>query len=182
MPCIVCTALLLTPSGYIISEVKQKLPIYLVLKKCGQVQLRLFADTRHASTWLIYHNALPQWWEMGTQDYLALQGFTHRQCRARGTANALVVPYYLNRLMGDSLELMPLDSPLFGDVIEKVAWLIMTMVNISGEGRYTMGIPGEAWRAMVVAWELMPETRDLVGHRVLPNDRRHNHHELRVLC
>lgn len=123
---------------------------------------RLFAGTRFATTWVIYHDALSQWWEKGeggAQEYLASRGFAHRQWRARGATNDLVAPHYRNCLMGDSPELMPLDSSLFGDLIQKVAWLVVTTGHMEGDDRYTMGTPDEAWRAMVDAWDLVPEER-----------------------
>ena len=86
-------------------------------------------------------------------------GFVNCQWRARGATNDVVAPYYRDRLMGDSPELMPLDSSLFGDLIEKVAWLVVTTANVTDGERYTMGTPDEAWRAMVTAWELVPEAR-----------------------
>ena len=119
---------------------------------------KLFADTRFASTWVIYHDALPQWWERSAQAHIRERGFEHRQWRARGATNAAVATHYRDRLMGDSPELMPLDSSLFGDLINKVAWLV---VSTAGEGdeAYSMGTPNRAWRTMVDAWELVPEAR-----------------------
>ena len=84
---------------------------------------RLFAGTRHANTWCFYHDALSQWWEKGeggAQEYLASRGFANRQWRARGATNDKIDKNYHNKLMGDSPELMPLDSSLFRDLIEKV--------------------------------------------------------------
>ena len=46
---------------------------------------------------------------------------TTRQWWERGTANDDIVPHYKNKLMGNSPELMPLDSNLFGDLIESDA-------------------------------------------------------------
>ena len=40
---------------------------------------RIFADTRYASSWIIYHDALPQWWETAAQLYIASRGFADRQ-------------------------------------------------------------------------------------------------------
>ena len=60
--------------------------------------------------------------------------------------------------MGDSPELMPLDSSLFCDLINKVAWLVVTTAGM-GDERYSMGTPDRAWRTMVDAWELVPEAR-----------------------
>ena len=120
---------------------------------------KLFADTRFASTWVIYHNALPQWWERSAQDHIRERGFEHRQWRARGATNAAIATHYRNRLMGDSPELMPLDSSLFGDLINKVAWLVVSTAGAGDEERYSMGTPDRAWRTMVDAWELVPEAR-----------------------
>lgn len=59
--------------------------------------------------------------------------------------------------MGNSPEPMLLDSLLFGDLIEKITWSVVTMVIRMGEERYTTGTPDEAWRAMLAAWELVSE-------------------------
>ena len=123
---------------------------------------RLFADTRFKNTWCIYHDALSQWWERGkggAQEYMASRGFANRQWRARGGTNDRVAAYYKDRLMGDSPELMPLDSSLFGDLIEKVAYLVVSTASNAGEDRFSMGTPDEAWRAMTAAWELVPDER-----------------------
>ena len=61
--------------------------------------------------------------------------------------------------MGDSPELMPLDSSLFGDLIEKVALLVVSTAHMEGDEKYTMATPDEVWRTMVAAWELIPEER-----------------------
>ena len=122
---------------------------------------RLFADTVFAKSWFIYHDALPQWWEKEAQDYLRERGFEERQWRARGDTNENVAGHYVNKLMGDSPELMPLDSSLFSDLIEKVAWLVMATTSLPEGRRYSMGTPDEAWKTMVDAWEEVPEARIL---------------------
>ena len=80
----------------------------------------LFADTRYSTTWWIYHDALAQWWEKSAQEHIKARGFEFRQWHADDTINSQIARHYRNRLMGDSPELMPLDSSLFGDLIEKV--------------------------------------------------------------
>ena len=97
---------------------------------------RIFADTRYANSWIIYHDALPQWWETAAQRYIASRGFADRQWRARGDTNDRIANWYRNKLMGDSPELMPLDSSLFGDLIEKVAYLVVTTASNTGEDRF----------------------------------------------
>lgn len=51
---------------------------------------RLFKGTAHEHAWKIYHDALPQWWEKGAQDYIRSRGFADRQCRASGLTNKLI--------------------------------------------------------------------------------------------
>ena len=122
---------------------------------------RLFADTRFRDTWLIYHDALPQWWESAAQEYIASLGFGDRQWRARGATNELVASHYRHRLMGDSPELMPLDSSLFGDLIQKVAWLVVSTKEETSNAKYSMATPDATWQTMVDAWEFIPEARIL---------------------
>jgi hypothetical protein len=122
---------------------------------------RLFADTRFKNTWTIYHDALPQWWERRTQEYIGEQGFADRQWRSNGETDLLIANHYRGKLMGDSPELMPLDSSLFSDQIEKVAWLVVSTAALSEEERYSMATPNQAWRTMVAAWSQVPEKRIL---------------------
>ena len=82
---------------------------------------RLFADTPFSSNWKIYHDALPQWWEKGAREHMRKLGFADRQWMATGPTNNLVSSRYRNGLMGDSPELMPLDSSLFNDLIEGIS-------------------------------------------------------------
>ncbi len=119
----------------------------------------LFVDTRFAKTWMIYHDALSQWWEKEAQEYIKSKGMFDRQWRARGATNDFLPPYYRDKLMSDSPELMPLDSSLFGDLVEKVAELVTLTVLLSEEEKYSMATPDKAWRTMVDAWTQVPESR-----------------------
>ena len=116
---------------------------------------RLFSDTRFANTWFIYHDALPQWWEKGVQDHIRERGFENCQWRARGEMNLHVASHYRGRLMGDSPELMPLDSSLFGDLIEMVARLVVTTKSLGDGERFSMATPNLAWKTITAAWELV---------------------------
>ena len=120
---------------------------------------RLFADTRYKHTWKIYHDALPQWWEKGAQDHLQERGSADRQWRASGPTNDNIARYYRDKLMGDSPELMPLDSSLFGDLIENVAWLVIATKNLPEIERCSMATPDKAWATMCQAWEQVPEAQ-----------------------
>ena len=61
--------------------------------------------------------------------------------------------------MGDSPELMPLDSSLFSDHIENVAKLVVYTAKLPVEERYTMGTPDRAWRTIVAAWSQLSGER-----------------------
>ena len=112
---------------------------------------RLFADIPFANTWKIYHDALPQWWEKGAQEHMKARGFYDRQWMARGETNAKV-GRYKNKLMGDSPELMPLDSSLFSDLIEGIALHVVATAKLPKGEKYSMGTPDEAWRTMIEVW------------------------------
>ena len=76
-----------------------------------------------------------------------------------------MVPNYVGKLMGDSPEMTLLDSLLFCDLIEKVAWLVVSTARLDGDEKYTMTTPNQAWRIMVASWEMVPEERIVVGVR-----------------
>ena len=120
---------------------------------------RLFADTRFANTWCIYHDALAQWWEVATQQYIASRGFRDRQWRSNAETDKVISKYYVGKLMGDSPELMPLDSSLFSDQIENVARLVVGTSSLAEEERYTMATPNKAWTTMVAAWTMLKSDR-----------------------
>ena len=122
---------------------------------------RLFADTRWKNSWKIYHDALPQWWERRTQEYIEERGFKDRQWRANSDTDLLIAKHYRGKLMGDSPECMPLDSSLFSDQIEKVAELVVSTASLPDDEKYSMGTPDKAWRTMVDAWTQVPEQRIL---------------------
>ncbi len=63
--------------------------------------------------------------------------------------------HYQDKLMGDSPELQPLESNLFCDQIEKVAWLLVTTAKIEGNNKYSMTMPDKVFRTMVAAWDLV---------------------------
>ena len=60
---------------------------------------------------MICHDALNQYWEAGAPDYLKTRGFGPERRARRMKASR-----YAGRLVGNSPELMPLDSNLFADL------------------------------------------------------------------
>jgi hypothetical protein len=117
---------------------------------------RLYKDTPWEKTWVIYHDALSQWWDPASQGLLGKLGMAKRQIRAWGPTSAAeltvtefneagevkkvhtIVNKYRFKLMGDSPEFMPLDRHLFNDL--KLA----TKRNVS----LTRGLPDNDKRKM----------------------------------
>ena len=77
---------------------------------------RLFEGTKYEHSFVIYHDALKQWWEPEAQAHLLTHGIgPERQLCIRGDTNDAVAKHYVNKLVGDSPEFCPLDSNLFSD-------------------------------------------------------------------
>ena len=49
---------------------------------------RLYAGTRWANSWVVYHDALSVWWDPGAQALMRKLGMADRQVRARGPTAA----------------------------------------------------------------------------------------------
>ena len=97
-------------------------------------------------------------WEKATQDYLASRGFADCQWKSNADTELLIPERYAGKLIGDSPELLPLDSSLFSDHIKNVAKLVVYTSRLPAGERFTMATPDEAWRTMVHAWtKLDPE-------------------------
>jgi hypothetical protein len=75
-----------------------------------------FAGTPYADSWVIGHDALSQFTEKGAQEYLTRRGFgPDRLLGPRGSTNEGT--RYERRAVGDSPELMPLDTNLLSDLV-----------------------------------------------------------------
>ena len=83
---------------------------------------RLFTNTPFKDIWVMYHDALSQWWSKEAQEHLRLNhaGFHNRQIRGLGFTNEET--RYEGSLPGDTPEYMPLDSNLFSDLETAVRW------------------------------------------------------------
>ena len=68
----------------------------------------------------------------------------------------------MNKLMGDSPELMPLDSSLFNDLIEGVALHVVGTTTLPKGERYSMGLPDDAWRTMCEVWSRAPSSERII--------------------
>lgn len=129
---------------------------------------RLFADTPFASTWVIYHDALTQWWEKGTQDHLLSLGFPpSRQMCCQGETNkgTKAEPNrYEGKLVGDSPELDPCDSNLFSDFEVSMAQHVAATCELAADDpkRFKVGTPEELSRTMERVWQVCPSSERIV--------------------
>ena len=123
----------------------------------------MFADTPYASCWMMYHDHLSQWWEKGAQDYIASLGFKDRQVRCVGITNAGT--RYEGNLVGNSPELMPLDTHLFNDLKKGVVDHVVATGHLppGDPDKFSMGTPKELWSAMTRVWEYTPTSHRIVS-------------------
>ena len=128
---------------------------------------RAFADTPYAHNWIIGHDALGQYWEPRALAYLESKGFP--PCRllcAQGSTNRGT--RYADKLVGNSPELMPLDSNLFADLeyAIKQHCAITHDLHKDDPRKFCLGTPRQVWSAMIRSWEMIPQ------HRVAQDIRR----------
>ena len=88
--------------------------------------------------------------------------------RAFGETNSKLTKYYIDKLMGDSPELMPLDSSLFNDLIEMIARHVCSTfhvphrekgADVTSTSKYSMATPADAWRCMSTIVMQLPSER-----------------------
>ena len=114
---------------------------------------RLFAGTRHADDWVIYHDALGSWWTKAAQQRIEDRGMKDRQCRSLGPTNKGT--RYFGKLVGNSPELMPLDNNLFADLMAAVRWNMACTFFLPEDDprKFKRGTPAEAWKTLARSWE-----------------------------
>ncbi len=124
---------------------------------------KIYANTPHANTYLIFHDALATWWEADAQAYLAQKGFAHRQLRCLGATNA--GNRYKGKLTGDTPELCrALDSHGFADLTRSMRFhaSLSSVYPMGDPRRFNMGTPAEVWRTMVRCWQMEPTSERIV--------------------
>lgn len=116
-----------------------------------------YKGTTHEKDFLIYHDALSQWWEKGAQAYIKELGFEDRQLRCVGSTNE-GTRYHMG-LVGDSPELCrALDSHGFADLKNcmDLNSALSTAYPVGDQRRFNMGTPAEVFRSMSRCWLVAP--------------------------
>lgn len=74
-------------------------------------------NCRYADSFVLFHDALKQWWEPEAQAHLLEKHGIgpERQLCIQGDTNEAVAKHYRGKLVGDTPEFCPLDSNLFAD-------------------------------------------------------------------
>lgn len=123
---------------------------------------RAFADTPYADSFVLFHDALTQWWEKEAQDYLrdelgiGLDRQLHiYDADEESGADERVAKRYVGKLVGDRPELCPLDSNLFA-YYETAMRQNVAHTHIlphTHEEKFLLGTPAEVQRTMLRTWD-----------------------------
>ena len=122
-----------------------------------------FRGTPYSDTYVIAHDALSQFTESGAQKYLADKGFgPARLLGPSGDTNAGT--RYAKRAVGDSPELMPLDSNLFSDYsgAMKMHRAATWDLPVDDPLKFKFGTPAEVASTMRRVWEVCPTSERIV--------------------
>jgi hypothetical protein len=124
---------------------------------------KAYSGTDVADTFLIFHDALSQWWEKGAQAWLK-ENYGHgngnfhlRFLRAVGDTNKGT--RYENGLVGDTPELCRgLDAHGFADLSLAVNHncALSSVYAIDDPRRFHLGTPAQVWSTLTRCWEIAP--------------------------
>ena len=120
-----------------------------------------YAGSTHEHNFVIFHDALSQWWEPSAQEFMRSLGFQHRQVKCIGATNA-GRPRYANKLVGNSPELCrALDSHGFADLknaIDVNRALTCAVFPVGDARRFEMGTPSAVFSTMSRCWQVAPSS------------------------
>lgn len=123
-----------------------------------------FADTPYKDTWVLAHDALGQLWEPGTRDYLKSQEFDESQILAPQAGTSADIKHHKDRPVGNSPELMPLDSHLFADFKRAIIYNVASTAEYANDNpkKFKLGTPKEVFSSMQRAWKIHPTPERIV--------------------
>jgi hypothetical protein len=116
-----------------------------------------------ADTFIIFHDALSQWWEVEAQQYIKAKGFRDRQLRCLRNTNK--GNRYEGKLTGDSPEICRgLDAHGFADLKLSMAYhtSLSSKYDKADPRRFGMGTPTAVWETMRRCWEVEPTPARIV--------------------
>ena len=127
---------------------------------------RLFQDTLFANSFVLFHDALKEFWEKGAQEYLREKhkfGLDRLIC-IQGDTNDKVAAHYKGRLVGDTPELCPLDTNLFSDFETAMSQNLGHTDTLphSDPEKFLVGTPAEVQKTMLRSWEQAPTSERIV--------------------
>ena len=124
-----------------------------------------YRGSTHADDFMLYHDALSQWWEKDAQDLIERLGFKDRQVRCLGATNSTFARY-AGKLVGDSPELCRgLDSHGFADLLNAMDLniaLSCKMYPLGDKRRFETGTPAQMWETLRRCWQIAPTSERII--------------------
>jgi hypothetical protein len=124
---------------------------------------KLYAGTQYATTYMIFHDALPQWFEKEAQEYMSERGFKTRQVRNLNTANCET--RYNDTLVGNSPYCSRgTDSHGFAHLVGSVKFhcALSSVYPVGDLRRFQMGTPKDVWSTMLKCWTVAPTSEQII--------------------
>jgi len=128
--------------------------------------IRLFAGTPYSDSFVIFHDALKEWWEKEAQEHLLSKhgiGPSRQMC-LQGDSNDEVAKHYVGRLVGDSPELCPLDSNLFSyhEIAMRQNIAHTDILPHDHPEKFLTGTAAMVQKTMLRTWEMVPTSEQIV--------------------
>lgn len=121
-----------------------------------------YSGTDMADSFVIFHDGLSAWWEVGAQAHMTARGFKHRQIR-NITAN--IGTRYEAKVVGDSPEICRgLDSHGFADMKAAILKYVSysSLYEQDDPRRFILGTPEGVLSAIRRAWTVAPTSKRIV--------------------
>ena len=121
---------------------------------------------KRENSFMIYHDALKQFWEKGAREYISARGFADRILRIQTPFFENVVKRYQDGVVGDSPEMARgLDSYGFQDLELSIQFHVaLTSEYPDNDPRkFKLGTPTDVWNTMVRCWQTEPTSDRVIA-------------------
>jgi len=118
-----------------------------------------YRGSKRENSFMIYHDALKQFWEKGAREYIASKNFENRVLRIQEPFFKDVVKRYQDGVVGDSPEMARgLDSYGFQDLELSIQFHVALTSGYADNDprKFKLGTPNEVWNTMVRCWQIDP--------------------------
>ena len=122
--------------------------------------------TQRENDFMIYHDALKEFWEKGAREYIATRGFAYRVLRIQAPFFKDVVKRYQDGVVGDSPEMARgLDSYGFQDLELSMQFHVALTSEYSDNDprKFKLGTPTDVWDTMMRCWQTEPTSDRVIA-------------------